>query len=234
MAAITNNPEAPLELQLQLAMPMLRQVLETQLISLFQRIEASAAASTKQHEITTMAIDRLTSKFDNHADNVRQAFESVAAIFGGRTPQAAAVTAVVGGLGGNPAPVEGGVGQGRYEDESGPARQELNADAVVEYTLNRKIISVEDVWREYDIGLSGSPSVRALNEKYQARWRKGVERMYYSKRLVIYEYIDGSPNKTNAVRDLDRYRVREKLSLDGLIKRLKEAKKNGVPLSILE
>ncbi|KAG1036145.1 hypothetical protein G6F43_013107 [Rhizopus delemar] len=43
------------------------------------------------------------------------------------------------------------------------------------YKMNREIVSVTDVWREYSEGLGGNTSVQYLEEKYGTAWRKDSE-----------------------------------------------------------
>ncbi|EIE89012.1 hypothetical protein RO3G_13723 [Rhizopus delemar RA 99-880] len=55
------------------------------------------------------------------------------------------------------------------------------------YKMNREIVSVTDVWREYSEGLGGNPSVQYLEERYGTAWRKErKDSRFFSRRNEIY------------------------------------------------
>ncbi|KAI8877486.1 hypothetical protein K501DRAFT_147510, partial [Backusella circina FSU 941] len=58
------------------------------------------------------------------------------------------------------------------------------------YSLNRNIITVIDVWKEYDVGLTGCPAVKDLEINYDTKWRKsGLESKYFRRRNELYNAI---------------------------------------------
>ncbi|RKO86545.1 transcriptional activator of glycolytic enzymes-domain-containing protein, partial [Blyttiomyces helicus] len=58
------------------------------------------------------------------------------------------------------------------------------------YTLRRDLRTVSAIWQEYDEGLDGHPSVRSLESRYGARWRRMVkERVFFGRRNVFYEAV---------------------------------------------
>jgi len=62
--------------------------------------------------------------------------------------------------------------------------------SVPKYTLNRTIVTVTDVWREYTDGLCGGPSVEYLEKELGTAWRKDrKESRFFSRRNEIYKAI---------------------------------------------
>ncbi len=57
--------------------------------------------------------------------------------------------------------------------------------------MARANFTVEDVWREYDTGINGGPSIRWLDATYKARWRKeNSEAQMYARRKWIWMEIE--------------------------------------------
>ena len=106
-------------------------------------------------------------------------------------------------------------------------------NTVPSYRLSRQVATVPDLWREWTVGLGGLPAVVQLDATYGSRWRSQSERQYYSIRKVIIDEIiaiagnslDNEEAIAAAVEALERQRVREKASLDKLIKVIKEERK---------
>lgn len=109
------------------------------------------------------------------------------------------------------------------------------ASAPPKYLLNRNVVTVFDLWREWSVGIGNGPPVSKLNETYGSGWRAGwptKERQYYSQRLAIIDLIyrragglgaDGQPLKSyeEVAKQLDV--EREKLGLNGLANKIKKA-----------
>ena len=56
--------------------------------------------------------------------------------------------------------------------------------------MNRKLCTVPDAWKEYDIGLGSNPALRVLEETYKAAWRsKASESKFFRRRLPLYRAI---------------------------------------------
>lgn len=111
-------------------------------------------------------------------------------------------------------------------------QQEASGAYVPTYKLSRQVTSVPDLWREWTEGLGGLPSVMALNASYGSRWRPTSERQYYSMRKVIIDEIirraGGTSDKEAldaVVKAMERDRLRQKSSLDKLIKAIKVGQK---------
>lgn len=113
------------------------------------------------------------------------------------------------------------------------------------YRLSRSIRRVPDLWREWTVGLTGHPSVEALDTMYGASWRaSSPERMFYSRRKAIidaikdivkrrslvegqpggYGHMTGREDVASAVQHLEEMRMRRKMSLDALSKVLMRAR----------
>jgi hypothetical protein len=96
---------------------------------------------------------------------------------------------------------------------------------VPQYRLSRNLFTVDEVWREYKVGLGGNPSVESLELRYGARWRPSdSERKFFSRRQKIYKNIaasiSGGQTDTAAVKVLEDLRIASNWSLDKLQKQL--------------
>jgi hypothetical protein len=86
--------------------------------------------------------------------------------------------------------------QSRYESaRSTPVRSTAPAPASEEeppqYRMCRAIKIVEDLWREWTVGLQGQPAIAALDSRWGSRWRAGrqSELQWYSLRLEVIKEI---------------------------------------------
>lgn len=71
--------------------------------------------------------------------------------------------------------------------------------------------TVDEIWREYKLGINGGPSVEQLERDYQARWRPtGQQRTAWCRRKVIVDeiirLIDSGKTAEEAVADLEAQR----------------------------
>jgi hypothetical protein len=95
--------------------------------------------------------------------------------------------------------------------------------------------TVEDLWREYDVGVFGR---RPLREMHADGWKKAeCQRKRWERRgVVITEVIRLAKERTttteSVVQDLDSFMSREKLSMTKLQDRIVQAKKSGTTLPI--
>lgn len=100
--------------------------------------------------------------------------------------------------------------------------------AVPAYTLNREIMTVTDVWREFSNGLGGNPSVEHLEKEYGTAWRKDrKESRFFSRRNELYKAIKlkAEREKTSceeAARRIEERRAHLGISLYKLMSVLKE------------
>lgn len=116
--------------------------------------------------------------------------------------------------------------------QSAPTHAELPANSsttpLPTYSLNRTIVSVVDVWREYSSGLGGHPSVEFLETTYGTAWRKErKESRFFSRRNELYKAIKEKAllERTSceeAARRIEERRVQLGVSLDKLRSVLKE------------
>lgn len=95
------------------------------------------------------------------------------------------------------------------------------------YRMNRHLVKVTDVWREYNFGLSDCPSVKRLENDFGTKWRKNkTESKFFCTRSVLYKEIqriskDRHISTEEAAEILERRRIEFKASLDKLIKLIK-------------
>lgn len=102
--------------------------------------------------------------------------------------------------------------------------QNVHAE-VPKYTLSRSLHTVAEVWMEYVRGIGNNPSVKELELKYGAKWRREPkEQRFFSRRKNIYrkveQLVDQGLSEVDAVNTLEEERILHKLSLDALQKRL--------------
>lgn len=96
------------------------------------------------------------------------------------------------------------------------------------YILNRTIMTVTDVWREYKDGLGGNPSVEFMEKEYGTAWRKDrKESRFFSRRKELYGAIKNKAvaERTSceeAARRIEERRVCLGISLDKLRSVLKD------------
>lgn len=99
--------------------------------------------------------------------------------------------------------------------------------SVPQYTLNRTLKTVHQVWEEYQHGIFGGPSVKELADTYGTKWRKDpTNSRYFLRRNILYEEmmkVSRAKGITleDAAHDMDKLRKDlgrgdESLSLDGL------------------
>ncbi|KAG2229729.1 hypothetical protein INT48_002063 [Thamnidium elegans] len=96
-----------------------------------------------------------------------------------------------------------------------------------QYKMKRNLVTINDLWQEYDVGLSGNPSIKSLEEEFGTKWRKSrTESKFFSTRLIVYKEVqkisrDDCISTEEAAKKLERRRVDLKVSIDKLIKLIK-------------
>ena len=62
--------------------------------------------------------------------------------------------------------------------------------------MSREIETVVDLWREYDEGIAGRPSLRHMYDSGNKDWRRGddSERRFYRRRKKILDEVKTSPS----------------------------------------
>ena len=96
----------------------------------------------------------------------------------------------------------------------------------------RQVKSVERLWQEWTVGLSGQPSVGALDSRWGSRWRSGrrSELQFYSLRLEVVREIKRRAkaqrsSEEQAMWSLHLQQQQMGCSLDRLCKQLREGRK---------
>lgn len=105
--------------------------------------------------------------------------------------------------------------------------QNSSPASLVQYKMNRNLVKVTDIWREYSVGLSGGPAIEYLENNYGTKWRKDrTESKFYNTRSVLYKEIQKVCERDcisaeEAAEKLERRRVELKVSIDKVIKLIK-------------
>lgn len=93
--------------------------------------------------------------------------------------------------------------------------------------MSRTITTVSDLWREYEEGIGGRPSVRSVYEAKKYKFSDDSERRHYQRRLIIINGVkmlaerEAVPERAIA-RMLDGVMSKEKMSLNKLQKQIKD------------
>lgn len=90
--------------------------------------------------------------------------------------------------------------------------------------------TVGDLWREWTVGLSGGPSIEALERQWQSRWRPARKSItFFCRRKYIIDHlralINSGMTEEEAIFTLER--MRGDKSLNKLHDLLKEQEKVG-------
>lgn len=106
---------------------------------------------------------------------------------------------------------------------------------VPKYTLSRSVLTIPELWRQWTVGVNGSPSIATLDQQYGSRWRtKHSETQYYCvRKVIIDELIRRAEVKTggydaniaDVVEELEAERKRAGASLSKMSGVLKKEKK---------
>lgn len=117
----------------------------------------------------------------------------------------------------------------------------IGAESIPNYMVNISIISVEEAWEEWDEGLvSGpdgmrSPSIRYLEEKFGAKWRRtDASRQRYTRRMTLVRWIDRAAKnlqlaKSDAAYRIELWRRGKGITLDKTQKILQSYKDSSEP-----
>jgi hypothetical protein len=113
------------------------------------------------------------------------------------------------------------------QEKSADSVGQQRKDSASDYVMSRALLTVVEVWNEYDVGLGAGPSIRSLELAQGARWRStDAERKFFSRRKVYYDAIEylasshGLPTSTVA-EQLEMRRKKHRLTLDAMMRRLK-------------
>ena len=102
------------------------------------------------------------------------------------------------------------------EDIATTAAETTLAPIVTVYKMSRTTQTVEQLWREYNSGLSGLPSIKTMYEHSGHKWNKtnDSERKFFQRRQVIWKAVTvlsskrSIPGEKGAV-VLDKYRQQQ-------------------------
>jgi hypothetical protein len=67
----------------------------------------------------------------------------------------------------------------------------VEVEFIPSYVMCRKIENVKEAWIEYTVGWNGGPSVKALEDQFQRKWRKtNTETKFFCRRAVLFKAIE--------------------------------------------
>lgn len=164
----------PLELRLRLAMPQLTSRLDTQFAAVHQTMTALATGQEQLVRlVTTHAV--ATSDFVRDASSgkvpiVLNASSDALVALPASTSAAAAAAS------GSRAPQ--------------PANPAPPAPVSLKFTLQRNISSVDELWREFDLGLAGQPSVKSVCEGANPAKLSETEGRFYRRRRTLIREVE--------------------------------------------
>ncbi|KAG2731715.1 hypothetical protein G9P44_005302 [Scheffersomyces stipitis] len=102
-------------------------------------------------------------------------------------------------------------------DENDPNSANGN---VPQYTLEKSLKTITDIWTEYEYGLNGKPALKSLESEFGTKWRNETESRTFLRRKKIYEAIESGKRKgmteKEVISDLEDYRSYDK---NGAIKK---------------
>jgi len=106
---------------------------------------------------------------------------------------------------------------------------------LLQYRMCRTVQTVEELWREWTVGLQGTPAIAALDSRWGSRWRAGrqSELQWYSLRLEVIKEIrrlaqSRRTSEVVAMRVLDLQQQQSGHSIDQLCKLLRKGRKARV------
>ena len=74
---------------------------------------------------------------------------------------------------------------GRSGSPSGPSHR-----LIAPYSMSRAVHTVIDLWREYSVGLSGTPAMKTMYETGKHHFTSDTERRWYRRRKTILNLVD--------------------------------------------
>ncbi|KAI3630051.1 hypothetical protein MIR68_011486 [Amoeboaphelidium protococcarum] len=122
---------------------------------------------------------------------------------------------------------QGNSSAGQPAPSGGNIAEEDDAE-VLDYKMNRSVVTVSTLWQEWTSGIAGGPPVQDLEATFGTKWRKDqTESKFFNRRRVIIDEIKRMVNENvasceqEAVRLLEIKRSSNLWSLDKLMKSIK-------------
>ncbi|KAG2855641.1 hypothetical protein PC119_g12505 [Phytophthora cactorum] len=88
-------------------------------------------------------------------------------------------------------------------------------EGVISYRMSRIIVSVRELWNEWEHGLSGGRPVKELEEQHGARWCTNGERRFFNRRRKIIDLVT-----TTADKMLSREAIARSTAIDATVTRV--------------
>ncbi|KUF78719.1 Acyl-CoA synthetase family member 2 [Phytophthora nicotianae] len=202
---------APIQMQLQNAMPLLSTQISTQHAAVMQKLE------TRHNEIT-----QLLAQTNNNLTSLLQgdmAFRLVPI-----DNASASVTSTNINL--DTAESAHSQQSVPYRSSSGVTHEPTISDAQ-RYSMSRGVSTVRELWTEWHVGLSNRPSIESLEKKYGRKWRlSSKESKFYSRRHCVIKYVRFLINQGSTVESALNIAEAEKgtRSIDAFSKHLSKRK----------
>lgn len=206
---MSNNEQLPTNQQLQVLMPELADIINSGFNSIITSINT---LQTQMENYYRKMEESHVSTRNLVAENLRQMATNITDPHQHACGTSEEVTAIL--------EVPRNLNNGETSRSSSPI-------SPAQYKMNRDLATIIDLWREYDVGLSGSPSIKSLEGGFGTKWRKSrTESKFFSTRLIVYKEVQKiSENECisteEAAKKLERRRVDLKVSIAKLIKLIK-------------
>lgn len=96
------------------------------------------------------------------------------------------------------------------------------SDGPPTYVMCPKVVTLVQLWREWNVGLAGKPSVQSLEDLYGYKWRSSftnAQKMWFSRRKFLIDEIKRrsvNDDLEKSLNKLEVFREEKKLSLNSL------------------
>ncbi|KAG2775474.1 hypothetical protein Pcac1_g13972 [Phytophthora cactorum] len=94
------------------------------------------------------------------------------------------------------------------------AEEDTVDEGVISYRMSRSIVSVRELWNEWEHGPSGGRPVKELEEQHGARWCTNGERRFFNRRRKIIDLV------TTANKMLSREAIARSAAIDAAVTRV--------------
>lgn len=169
-----SNNEFSVSQRAQFAMPEITTAIKNGFESLLALQRSQNISHTRQVEEVKESLGNLRQDISNFFSLGNSFFQASSAASGSPGPSGPIISTSV-----------------RPPSSSSATEADSSSLSLPKYVMNRSIQTVTDIWREYEEGLPGQPSVKSLNEKFRSSWRRDAkENKFYSRRKEIYAAIE--------------------------------------------
>lgn len=99
------------------------------------------------------------------------------------------------------------------------------------FTMERRVTTLHQLWREWTVGLTGKPSVERVESDWGKDWRRATkDTQWWSSRKTLVEEVRRRATAEDCTEDvmahrMEDERVKDSISLDGMIRRIKRRRR---------